>query len=193
MMKMKQIVSSNSEAQSYNESPHSPLRFLLHYQMLEIYRRAITFLLRNLRSKSRIPSQRSYDGNKFTHFLPLYSPISPPPPQFPPPRHQRTARIPMNSSSDKVSVGDSCLITASGDQTDLINLLFQNEPDVARFYLLLSLNSSILVLYPILSANGSCFQAASSSITFVLYLKDEITIATAGAPDKPLCFTLTLL
>ncbi|KAG7580633.1 hypothetical protein ISN44_As08g004150 [Arabidopsis suecica] len=104
MMKMKQTVSSNSEAQSYNESPHSPLRFLLRYQMLEIYRRAITFLLRNLRSKSRIPSQRSYDGNKFTHFLPLYSPISPPPPQFPPPRHQRTARIPMNSSSDKVSV-----------------------------------------------------------------------------------------
>jgi len=31
---------------------------------------------------------------------------------------------------------------------------------------------------------GSCFQAASSSITSVLYVKDEITIATAGAPDR---------
>ncbi|CAL9226203.1 unnamed protein product, partial [Arabidopsis halleri] len=31
------------------------------------------------------------DDNKFTQFSPLYSTIPPPPPQFPPSRHQKTA------------------------------------------------------------------------------------------------------
>ncbi|KAG2258851.1 hypothetical protein Bca52824_078145 [Brassica carinata] len=37
--------------------------------------------------------------------------------------------------------------------------------------------------FPLSKVIGRC-KAASSSITSVLYLKDEITIATAGAPDR---------
>ncbi|KAG7543265.1 hypothetical protein ISN45_Aa07g031850 [Arabidopsis thaliana x Arabidopsis arenosa] len=119
MMKMKQTVSSNSEAQSYNESPHSPLRFLLRYQMLEIYRRAITFLLRNLRSMD-------FDG---------------------------------------------CFA--------LLDLICKSSSHKEEF----CINSTGMV-------KGSHQSPLSKRIK---RRKDEITIATAGAPDKPLCFTLTLL
>ncbi|XP_010483995.1 PREDICTED: CASP-like protein 4A2 [Camelina sativa] len=105
-MKMKRTVSSNSEAHSYNESPHSPLRF--HSPLSDagdlpesryVSPEGSPFKIDNPKSAATVS-----DGNKLNQFSPLPSPIPPPPPpQYPPPRrqHQRNARAPINSSSDK--------------------------------------------------------------------------------------------
>ncbi|KAF2582348.1 hypothetical protein F2Q68_00004131 [Brassica cretica] len=90
---MKRTTSSNSEAQSYIESPHSPLRF--HSPL----------------SDAGDPPESRYvspEGSPFKLDNPKaivtdgkFPPLPPPPPQFPP-RHQRSARgAPTNSSSEK--------------------------------------------------------------------------------------------
>lgn len=90
-------MSSNSEAQSYNESPHSPLRF--HSPLSDAGDLPESRYVSPEGSPFKIENPKSIAaGNKLTQFSPLPSPIPPPPP---PPRHQRTARVPMNSSSDK--------------------------------------------------------------------------------------------
>ncbi|ESQ31634.1 hypothetical protein EUTSA_v10004696mg [Eutrema salsugineum] len=97
---MKRTTSSNSEAQSYIESPLSPLRF--HSPLSDagdppesryVSPEGSPFKLEN-------PKAIVTDG-KFTQLTPLASPVPPPPPQFPPPHRQRNARAPTNSSSDK--------------------------------------------------------------------------------------------
>ncbi|BAB10851.1 unnamed protein product [Arabidopsis thaliana] len=99
-MKMKRTASSNSEAQSYNESPHSPLRF--HSPLSDAGDLPESRYVSPEGSPFKIENPKSIvAGNKLTQFSPLPSPIPPPPPQFPPPRRQRNARVPMNSSSDK--------------------------------------------------------------------------------------------
>ncbi|XP_010459356.1 PREDICTED: CASP-like protein 4A2 [Camelina sativa] len=109
-MKMKRTVSSNSEAYSYNESPHSPLRF--HSPLSDagdlpesryVSPEGSPFKIEN---PPKSAAATVSDGNKFNQFSPLPSPIPPPPPpQYPPPRrqqqHQRNTRAPINSSSDK--------------------------------------------------------------------------------------------
>jgi len=97
---MKRTASSNSEAQSYNESPHSPLRF--HSPLSDAGDLPESRYVSPEGSPFKIENPKSIvAGNKLTQFSPLPSPIPPPPPQFPPPRRQRNARVPMNSSSDK--------------------------------------------------------------------------------------------
>ncbi|KAG7538947.1 Casparian strip membrane protein domain [Arabidopsis suecica] len=99
-MKMKRTASSNSEAYSYNESPHSPLRF--HSPLSDAGDLPESRYVSPEGSPFKIENPKSIvAGNKLTQFSPLPSPIPPPPPQFPPPRRQRNARVPMNSSSDK--------------------------------------------------------------------------------------------
>ncbi|EOA12737.1 hypothetical protein CARUB_v10028245mg [Capsella rubella] len=102
-MMMKRTVSSNSEAQSYSESPHSPLRF--HSPLSDAGDLPESRYVSPEGSPFKIDNPKPAnlsDGNKFTQFSPLPSPIPPPPPpQYPPPRHQRNARAPINSSSDK--------------------------------------------------------------------------------------------
>lgn len=99
-MKMKRTVSSNSEAYSYNESPHSPLRF--HSPLSDAGDLPESRYVSPEGSPFKIENPKSIvAGNKLTQFSPLPSPIPPPPPQIPPPRRQRNARVPMNSSSDK--------------------------------------------------------------------------------------------
>ncbi|KAG7535231.1 Casparian strip membrane protein domain [Arabidopsis thaliana x Arabidopsis arenosa] len=97
---MKRTASSNSEAYSYNESPHSPLRF--HSPLSDAGDLPESRYVSPEGSPFKIENPKSIvSGNKLTQFSPLPSPIPPPPPQFPPPRRQRNARVPMNSSSDK--------------------------------------------------------------------------------------------
>ncbi|KAL1203923.1 CASP-like protein 4A2 [Cardamine amara subsp. amara] len=98
---MKRTASSNLEAQSYNESPHSPLRY--HSPLSDIGDPPESRYVSPEGSPFKIENPKSIvpDSNKFTQFSPLPSPIPPPPPQYPPPRRQRNARAPINSSSDK--------------------------------------------------------------------------------------------
>lgn len=98
---MKRTASSNSEAQSYNESPHSPLRY--HSPLSDIGDPPESRYVSPEGSPFKIDNPKSIvpDSNKFSQFSPLPSPIPPPPPQYPPPRRQRNARVPMSSSSDK--------------------------------------------------------------------------------------------
>lgn len=98
---MKRTASSNSEAQSYNESPHSPLRY--HSPLSDIGDPPESRYVSPEGSPFKIDNPKSIvaDNNKFTQFSHLPSLIPPPPPQFPPQRHQRNARVPMSSSSDK--------------------------------------------------------------------------------------------
>ena len=89
---MKRTTSSNSEPQSYIESPLSPLRF--HSPLSDAgdpppESRYV--------SPEASPFKLEYPNGKFP-------PLPPPPPQYPPPpRYQRNARAaaPTNSSSDK--------------------------------------------------------------------------------------------
>ncbi|KAF3537085.1 hypothetical protein F2Q69_00025310 [Brassica cretica] len=89
---MKRSTSSNSEPQSYIESPLSPLRF--HSPLSDAgdpppESRYV--------SPEASPFKLEYPNGKFP-------PLPPPPPQYPPPpRYQRNARAaaPTNSSSDK--------------------------------------------------------------------------------------------
>ncbi|CAA7035017.1 unnamed protein product [Microthlaspi erraticum] len=96
---MKRTTSSNSEAQSYIESPLSPLRF--HSPLSDAGDPPESRYVSPEGSPFKIDNPKAIvtDG-KFTQFSPLSSPIPPPPPHYPPP-HQRNARAPVNSSSDK--------------------------------------------------------------------------------------------
>lgn len=96
---MKRTTSSNSEAQSYIESPLSPLRF--HSPLSDAGDPPESRYVSPEGSPFKIDNPKAIvtDG-KFTQFSPLPSPIPPPPPRYPPP-HQRNARVPVNSSSDK--------------------------------------------------------------------------------------------
>ncbi|CAN8264602.1 unnamed protein product [Cochlearia groenlandica] len=97
---MKRTTSSNSEAQSYIESPLSPLRF--HSPLSDAGDPPESRYVSPEGSPFKIENPKPIvtDG-KFTQFTPLPSPIPPPPPpQFPPRRH-RNARPPTNPTSDK--------------------------------------------------------------------------------------------
>uniref|UniRef100_A0A1J3F4K4 CASP-like protein n=1 Tax=Noccaea caerulescens TaxID=107243 RepID=A0A1J3F4K4_NOCCA len=96
---MKRTTSSNSEAQSYIESPLSPLRF--HSPLSDAGDPPESRYVSPEGSPFKIDNPKAIvtDG-KFTQFSPLSSPIPPPPPRYPPPHH-RNARVPVNSSSDK--------------------------------------------------------------------------------------------
>ncbi|CAL9222142.1 unnamed protein product, partial [Arabidopsis halleri] len=102
--------------------------------------------------------------------------------------------------------GDSCLITASGDQNGSNFCCLQ-------IFLYLVQDGCFALLDLICKSSShkeefciNCWGASrSTSIGMVKgshqsplskrigRRKDEITIAYLGAPDKPLCFTLTLL
>ncbi|CAH2043783.1 unnamed protein product [Thlaspi arvense] len=115
---MKRTTSSNSEAQSYIESPLSPLRF--HSPLSDAGDPPESRYVSPEGSPFKIENPKAIvtDG-KFSQFTPLSSPIPPPPPQFPS-RHQRNSRVPVNSSSNKSPssmVVTNCWVREDGPQT----------------------------------------------------------------------------
>ncbi|EFH62992.1 hypothetical protein ARALYDRAFT_893744 [Arabidopsis lyrata subsp. lyrata] len=95
-------------------------------------------------------------------------------------------------------MGDSCLIIAYGDQTGsnfccLQIFLYLVQDGCFALLDLICKSSSHKEEFCINSIGMVKGSHQSPLSKRIRRRKDEITIATAGAPDKPLCFTPTLL